>query len=395
MTPATKLPIDQIVKLHELGQSLWLDNIRRELITSGELARLRDSGVTGVTSNPTIFEKAVSGSTDYDEALAQLVQQGLKPKEILWELMVADIQMAADVFRPVYNDTGGADGYVSIEVSPDVADSPERTIAMAEDLRQRCNRPNVMVKIPATKAGIPAIRDQIAKGHNINVTLIFSVDRYLEVVEAFISGLEELRRRGGDLDRVASVASFFVSRVDTKVDRLLQARIDSAHELKEKESLASLLGKAGIANSKVAYQHFQELHSGPRWESLAKAGARVQRCLWASTSVKDSRYADTMYVDELIGPNTINTVPNRTLEAFVDHGNVRRTVDKHLDSANRHLEELAKLGIDLDGVTSELEVEGVEAFEKSYESLTQVLGQAAHALQTGQPAGKTGSKGRL
>ena len=395
MTPATRLHLNPIAKLHEQGQSLWLDNIRRQLITSGELARLRDSGLTGVTSNPTIFEKAVSGSSDYDEAMVRLVADNRNPQQILWELMVQDIQMAADVFRPVYDRTDGADGYVSIEVSPEMAASPERTIAMAEDLRQRCDRPNVMVKIPATKEGIPAIRDQIAKGHNINVTLIFSVERYLEVVEAFLSGLEEFQRSGGDLDRVASVASFFVSRVDSKVDRLLQAKIDSAQNATDKNVLTRLLGKAGIANSKIAYQHFQELHSTPRWDRLARAGARVQRCLWASTSVKDPRYADTMYVEALIGPNTINTVPNQTLAAFVEHGTVRRTVDKRVDIAHRQLGELAELGIDLDQVTRELEVEGVAAFEKSYQSLAHVLEQAARSLPAGSRSGTAEAQGSL
>src|SRR5450759_3862877 len=363
MATKTGVKTDPVAQLRKLGQSLWLDNIQRQLVRSGELARLRDEGVTGVTSNPTIFEKAVTGSSDYDDALARLVRAGHPPEEILWDLMVEDIQGAADVFLPVFESTHGADGYVSIEVPPDVASNTERTIAKAEELRQRCGRPNVMVKIPATKAGIPAIADQIANGHNINITLIFSVDRYAEVVEAFLSGLEELQRRGGDVSRVASVASFFVSRVDTKVDGRLRTMIAAAASSHERKALQELLGKAGIANSKIAYQRFKELHSGPRWEALNNAGARVQRCLWASTSTKDPTYPDTMYVEDLIGPDTVNTVPNHTLEAFADHGKVRRSLDDDVAGARHHLGQLAEHSIDIEEITRQLEVEGVASFE--------------------------------
>jgi transaldolase/glucose-6-phosphate isomerase len=381
---ATSVRTSPIKELQRIGQSLWLDNIRRQLVTSGELGRLRDEGVTGVTSNPTIFEKAVSGSSDYDEALVRLVRAGKKPNEILWELMVEDIKMGADVFRPVYDKTRGGDGFVSIEVAPAVANSTKRTIEMAEDLRRRCNKPNVMVKIPATKPGLPAIEDQIAKGHNINVTLIFSVERYVEVVEAFLSGLEKLKKRGGDLSKVASVASFFVSRVDTKVDKLLDAKIEDAADPKERKALERLMGKAGIANSKMAYQRFKELHSGPRWDALQKAGARPQRCLWASTSVKDPRYHDTMYVEELIGPQTVDTVPPATLAAFREHGEVRRSLDENLDLAKRQLKQLADAGISLDQVTQELEVEGVELFAKSYQSLEKTLRDQARLIKGGK-----------
>ena len=370
-------------ELHRQGQSLWYDNIRRQLITSGELARLRDEGVTGVTSNPTIFEKAVSGSTDYDEALVRMVRAKKTPDQILWELMVEDIQAAADVFRPVYDSTGGHDGFVSIEVSPAVARSTARTVAMARDLWKRCNRPNVMVKIPATKPGLPAIRQMLGEGVNINVTLIFSVDRYAEVAEAFLLGLEDYKAKRGKLEKVNSVASFFVSRVDTKVDKLIAAKIDAAGDPKEKRRLERLYGKAGIANSKMAYQRFKEIHSGARWESLKKAGATVQRCLWASTSVKDPRYHDTMYVEELIGPDTVDTVPPNTLAAFREHGEVRRSLDEHLDVSLRQLKELADAGIDLDQVTRELEVEGVDAFFKSYEDLGKALSTAAKDIKAG------------
>jgi transaldolase/glucose-6-phosphate isomerase len=373
-----------IRELKRLGQSLWLDNIRRQLITSGELARLRDEGITGVTSNPTIFEKAVSGSTDYDEAMVQLVSAKRKPADILWDLMVEDIQAAADVFRPVHDRTKGLDGFVSIEVSPTVATSTRRTIGWAEILRDRTHRPNVMVKIPATKEGIPAIHDQIAKGHNINVTLIFSVDRYAEVVEAYLSGLEVLQKNGGDLRKVASVASFFVSRVDTKVDKILTDKIQLSNDPAQKRALERLYGKAAIANSKMAYERYQQLFSGPRWEKLRKAGARTQPCLWASTSTKDPRYPDTYYVEELIGPRTVDTIPPATLAAFREHGEVRRSLDENLEIAKRQLKQLADAGVDLDQVTRELEVEGVASFTKSFESLLATIAKSSKDIRAGK-----------
>ncbi len=384
MATATQRKPNAIKELAEIGQSLWLDNIRRQLITSGELARLRDEGLTGVTSNPTIFDKAVSGSTDYDEAMVALVRAKRKPAEMLWELMVEDIQAAADIFRPVYVKTRGKDGFVSIEVSPTVAGSTKRTIAWAEDLRERSHRPNVMVKIPATKEGLPAIRDQISKGHNINVTLIFSVDRYAEVVDAYISGLEALQSKGGDLSKVASVASFFVSRVDTKVDKILTEKINGATDPAQKRDLERLYGKAAIANSRMAYERYEELFDGPRWEKLRKAGARTQRCLWASTSTKDPRYPDTYYVEELIGPETVDTIPPATLAAFREHGEVRRSLDENVDFAKRQLKQLADVGVDLDQVTRELEVEGVEAFTKSFQDLLATLTKAAKDIRAGK-----------
>ena len=373
-----------IKELRHLGQSLWLDNIRRQLITSGELARLRDEGITGVTSNPTIFEKAVSGSTDYDEAMVRLVAAKRKPEEILWELMVEDIQAAADVFHQVHHRTKGADGYVSIEVSPTVANSTPRTIAFAEDLKSRTHRPNVMVKIPATKPGVPAIRDQIAKGHNINVTLIFSVKRYAEVIEAYLSGLEALQKKGGDLSKVASVASFFVSRVDTKVDKIISGKIEKATEPAKKRALERLYGKAAIANSKLAYQLYLKAFSGPRWAKLKKDGAQTQRPLWASTSTKDPRYPDTYYVEELIGPNTVDTIPPATLAAFLEHGEVRRSIDENAELAARQLKELAEIGVDLDQVTHELEVEGVESFTKSFVTLLEAITKSSNDIKTGK-----------
>ena len=374
-----------IQQLKREGQSLWLDNIRRQLITSGELARLRDEGLTGVTSNPTIFEKAVSGSTDYNEALVRLVRQGKRPDQMLWQLMVEDIQAAADVFRPVYDRTKGADGFVSIEVSPAVARSTKKTIAMAQDLHDRCDRPNVMVKIPATKPGLPAIREMLGRGVNINITLIFSVDRYAEVVEAFMSGLEDLKRAGGDLSKVASVASFFVSRVDSKVDSQLEG----------KQGGDKLMGRIGIDNSKLAYELWKQLHSGSRWEALKRAGARPQRCLWASTSTKNPKYPDTYYVEELIGPETVDTVPPATLAAFREHGEVRRSLDEHVDASKRRLRQLEELGISLAQVTEELEVEGVDLFHKSYQSLTKALREESRKIKAGKGPRQWHSLGTL
>jgi transaldolase / glucose-6-phosphate isomerase len=384
-----------VKQLKKIGQSLWLDNIRRQLITSGELARLRDEGLTGVTSNPTIFEKAVSGSTDYDEAMVELVRQGKRPADMLWELMVEDIQAAADTFRPVYDKTKGGDGFVSIEVAPTLANNTRGTIKMAEDLRDRCRRPNVMVKIPATKEGLPAIFDQISKGHNINITLIFAVERYTEVVEAYLSGLEKLHKDGGDLSKVASVASFFVSRVDTKADKILAEKINEIPDPQRKRSLEQLFGKAAIANSKMAYEHYKELFAGPRWDRLRSAGARTQRCLWASTSTKDPRYPDTYYIEELIGPDTVDTVPPQTLAAFREHGEVRRSLDDNVDLARRQLRQLAEVGVDLGQVTSELEVEGVEAFTKSFESLLAALEKSAKDIKAGKGPRQWHSLGAL
>ena len=358
-----------ISDLKRLGQSVWLDQIDRGMIASGQLARYRDRGVSGVTANPTIFAKALETSDAYADEVASRLGRGQDPESILWDLLIADVQAAADVFRPVFERERGRDGFVSIEVSPEIAGDTERTIAAARELRRRTERPNVMVKIPATPEGLPAIEAMIAEGANINVTLIFAVERYVKVVDAFFAGLEELRGRGGDLRSVHSVASFFVSRVDTKVDRLLEAKVGSRPEL------GALMGKAAIANSKLAYEMFSQLHSGPRWDGLRADGASVQRCLWASTSTKNPRYRDVMYVEELIGPATINTMPAATFEAFADHGRAQLTLSKDVDGARRVLEQLAIAGVDLGAVTQELEDEGVDAFAKSYRESIENLGR--------------------
>ena len=301
---------------------------------------------------------------------------------MLWDVMIEDIQAAADIFRPVCDATGGADGFVSIEVGPAIADDTQRTIAMALDLHRRCDGSNVMVKIPATRAGLPAIRHMIGEGMHTNATrLIFSLDRYADVVEAYLSGREDLQKKGADLHQVASVASFFVSRVDTKVDRLLATRIEPVSSPRKQRELRGLFGKAGIANSKMAYERYHELFSGPRWQVLEQAGARVQRCRWASTSVKDSRFRDTMNVEELIGSSTVDSVPHATLAAFLDHGLVRPSLEEHVAEARDHLRRLEGVGIDLDRVTRELEVEGVEAFVKPTTSLLEGIKRATRNFE--------------
>ena len=362
-----------IAELNRLGQSVWLDQIDRGMIQSGQLARYRDEGVTGVTANPTIFARALASSDAYADDVARRLDSGQEPESVVWDLLIEDVRAAADVFRPVFDSTRGGDGFVSIEVSPEIAADTELTIAAARDLRRRTARPNVMVKIPATPAGLPAIQAMIAEGANINVTLIFAVERYVQVVKAFLAGLEGFLKVGGELSRVHSVASFFVSRVDTKVDEQLTAKMQATDETRRRE-LDGLLGQAAIANSKLAYEMFGQLHSGPRWDALRGAGASVQRCLWASTSTKNPRYRDTMYVEELIGPATVNTMPAATFEAFADHGRAALTLQQDVEGARRLLDQLASNGIALAAITQELEDEGVAGFARSFRESIQHLG---------------------
>jgi transaldolase len=354
-----------ISELKRLGQSVWLDQLDRGMIRTGRLARYRDAGVSGVTANPTIFAKALEASDAYADEVTRRLDRGQDPESVVWDLLVEDVQAAADILRPIFDKEHGGDGFVSIEVSPELAGDTEATIAAARDLRQRCARPNVMVKIPATPAGLPAIQAMIADGANINVTLVFAIERYVKVVDAYLAGLEEFSKKGGDLSRVHSVASFFVSRVDTKVDEQLARKIAEAGGV-PKADLDALVGRAAIANSKLAYEMFTQLHSGPRWDSLRDSGASVQRCLWASTSTKNPRYRDTVYVEELIGPATVNTMPEATFEAFRDHGRVALRLQKDVDGARRVLDQLAAHGIDLAAITQELEDEGVSGFAKSF-----------------------------
>lgn len=365
-----KSKLDQLA---DLGQAAWLDFIRRSFITSGELKALVEKGLRGVTSNPSIFEKAIAGSDDYDEQLFCLAKEGVAVEQIYERMAVSDIQQAADVLRPVYDRTNGLDGYVSLEVSPDLARQTQATIDEARRLFAAVNRPNVMIKVPATAEGIPAIRTLIGEGININVTLMFSLEQYDEVAEAYLEGLEKLATQGGDLSKVASVASFFVSRVDVMVDEMLE-------KLQTPEA-AALKGKIGIANAKMAYQRFSETFKGERWERLAARGARVQRVLWASTSTKDPSLPDTIYVDNLIGPHTINTLPPETLIAFQDHGTLAVTVTAELDEARDQLDRLAELGINLDQVTRRLLEEGIVKFQKPFKSMMESIAAKAKRFQ--------------
>ncbi|MGW8224449.1 MAG: transaldolase, partial [Anaerolineales bacterium] len=363
--------IERLEELNSLGQSIWYDNIQRSMLTSGEFDRLIASGVLGMTSNPSIFNQAISESNDYDRSLKELIAAGLDPDSIYEKLVLEDITSAADLLREVYERTGGLDGFVSLEVRPTLARDTAGTIAEARRLFKALERPNIMIKVPATLQGIPAIKTLIAEGININITLIFSIKRYEAVAEAYLSGLEQRLAGGGDISQVASVASFFVSRVDTKVDPQLA-----------KAGNSSLQGKIGIANSKLAYQRFLQIFQGERWEHLKSAGARVQRPLWASTSTKNPSYPDTLYVDNLIGPNTVNTVPPATLEAFIDHGKIGLTLEKDTQLAIAQLDQLDSLEIDFDQITQELEDEGVEAFRKSFLSLMDSLTRKRTQLQT-------------
>ena len=362
-----------LLELQRLGQSPWHDNIRRELLTSGKLRRMIDDGwITGLTSNPTIFEQAISKSDDYDAELGRLARKGKSAEEIFDALAIGDIRNAADLFRGVYDRTKGADGYVSIEVAPKYARDTQATILEARRLWETVDRPNLMVKIPATKEGIPAIEQSIAAGININVTLIFSLERYEEVMTAYLNGL--IRRRDADepLDHVASVASFFVSRVDTLVDKLLDERIAAASP-DEAERLRRLQGKAAIANAKIAYQQFRRKFSVEAYALLANEGARKQRPLWASTSTKNPEYPDTYYIEALVAPDTVDTMPPATLEAYADHGDPKVRIDEGIDEARRALEELAAVGIDMADVTARLERDGVKSFADSFDSLIRVV----------------------
>lgn len=348
----------KIYELTKLGQSVWFDFIRRSFTNSGDLQKLLDQGVRGVTSNPSIFEKAIAGSADYDDDLQHLIAQGQSVAEIYEALAIADIQAAADLLRPVYDESHGNDGFVSLEVSPTLAHNTKGTIAEAQRLFAALDRPNVMIKIPATSAGIPAITAVIGAGINVNVTLLFSLAHYEAVAEAYLAGLEKLAASGGDISRVASVASFFVSRVDSAVDTALNEIGNSA-----------LPGKIAVDNARVAYARFREIFSGERWDKLTRAGAQVQRPLWASTGAKNPAYPDTLYVDSLIGPDTVNTVPPATLDAFLDHGHPVLSIESDVAGARARLVQLAALGIDLEAITQQLQDDGVAAFTKSFETL--------------------------
>ena len=348
---------NSIQDVRAIGQSVWYDNIRRGLIESGELQRLIDLGVTGLTSNPTIFQKAIAESSDYDEALETLAAGGSSVEEIYESLTVEDIRAAADLLRPVYDETDAADGYASLEVSPHLANDTDGTIDEARRLFGLLDRPNVMVKVPATPAGIPAVHKLIGEGINVNVTLTFSLKAYRDVRHAYVAGLEDLKWAGGDLSRVASVASFFISRVDTAVDSRLG---DDDEDLK---------GRAAIANAKLAYRDFKEDFGGDRFGALAAEGARVQRPLWASTSTKNPEYSDVMYPEALIGADTVDTMPEATLLAFMEHGAVAETLEQDVDEAERLIDQLGEAGVDMEEVTSGLLTDGLRQFADSYDDL--------------------------
>jgi len=362
---------NRLREIEALGQSIWLDNISRELLDDGIMARLvEEDGISGVTSNPTIFEKAMGHSDGYDDAFREVIDETEDPQEIFERLAYLDIRDAADLLRPAFERTHGEDGYASFEVPASVAFDARKTIEAAQRYKHEIDRPNVLIKIPGTGEGVEAFEELTALGANVNVTLLFAVERYEAIAEAFIRGLERRVENGESINESASVASFFVSRVDTKVDKALEL---TGHE--------ELCGKAAVANAKIAYESFQRIFSGPRWEALASKGARVQRPLWASTSTKNPDYPDTLYVDELIGPDTVNTMPEATIEAAQEHATPARTVDRDVDQAHKLIEEVRAAGVDFDKlVLEELVDEGVKSFSDSYESLLDAIEDKASQL---------------
>lgn len=365
-------------QLADVGQAIWLDYIQRGFINSGELQKLIDLGVRGMTSNPTIFEKAINGSDHYDLDLQLLAAQGKSAIEIYEVLAIDDIRLAADRLRPVYDSSQMADGYVSLEVNPGLANDTQGTQIEAQRLWAQVNRPNLMVKIPATKAGLPAITETIASGVNVNVTLIFSLERYKEVMEAYLKGIEKRLDNRQPVNHIASVASFFVSRMDSKVDKLLEAHINA--EGPQSELAPQLVGRLAVANTKLAYQDFRRVFESQRFRSLSSQGVRYQRPLWASTSTKNPRYSDILYVQELIGAHTVNTLPQNTLEAFLDHGMVELTIEDENEKARQQMQALAELGISYEQITLELEQEGVAAFAKSFTDLIDSIEHKRQAL---------------
>jgi transaldolase/glucose-6-phosphate isomerase len=390
---------NRLIQLQDFGQSVWYDNIRRALITAGDLERkigapakgitsnlgqkVMGDGLRGVTSNPAIFEKAIAGSTDYDDAMARLIAEGKDPQEIYQALVIEDIQRTADLFAPVYAETDGVDGYVSLEVSPLLAHDAEGSVAEARRLWETLDRSNVMIKIPATPEGIPAIEQLIADGININVTLIFSQETYRQVAEAYIRGLEKRAIAGLPVNRVASVASVFVSRIDTAIDNQLEFRIRRSGDEAERDALGRLLGKVAIANAKLIYQQFKEIFNGERFGKLRAEGARAQRPLWASTATKNLNYKDTYYVEELIGPETVNTLPPATYTAFRDHGEARASLEENPAQASEVIKQLGDAGIDLEEVTRQLQDEGVRAFADSFRTLMGTIESKQAAISTG------------
>jgi len=375
----------KLAALADFGQSLWLDFISRDLLRSGRLEELIARGVTGVTTNPTIFQKAIDHGDAYDGDIARLAEQGRSPAEIADALIISDVQAACDLLRPVYDRTKHRDGYVSIEVSPEVAYDTRASLREAKRLRDAVGRPNVMVKIPGTPPAIAAIRQAVAAGLHINITLLFAIDTYQQVIEAFQGGLAERVARGEPVDDIHSVASFFVSRIDTKVDHEIDEQLRDENDEVVRERLEGLRGVLALANARLAYARFNESLSSDRWHRLAERGAHPQRLLWASTSTKDPRYDDLLYVDNLIGQRTVDTVPEETLKAFLDHGVVRRTLGRGADDEARGLvEQAAALGIDLRRITGELQAEGVRLFSDSFEGLRDTVERKRAELPAGE-----------
>jgi len=369
--------------LHDVGQSIWLDSIDRRILQDGELdRRIRDDALTGMTSNPTIFQKALSSSNAYDEQITEAEDKGLTSWELFELLETTDVRDACDHFAGVYSSTRGGDGYVSIEVSPGVSHSADASVEEARRLWKTVDRPNLMVKIPGTPEGAVAVRRLIAEGINVNITLLFAIEAHERVIDAYIAGLEDRVKAGKPIDGLHSVASFFVSRVDTEVDKRLDALIAKA-DAAEKERLKMLKGRAAIANAKLAYRLFRQKFAGPRWEALAKRGARLQRPLWASTSTKNPEYRDVMYVEELIGPDTVDTMPPATIDAFREHGVVDKTVDKKVAAAEGLLKEVEAVGISIKDVTAKLLVDGIASFQKSFDELIAGLESKIGSLTPG------------
>jgi transaldolase len=375
-----------MTRLHDLyergGQSPWLDNLKRAYLTSGHLADLVSVGVRGLTTNPTIMAKAIAASNDYDEEFSAALAAGQSVDEAYWDLVVSDVTGALGVLTGVYDQSHGGDGFVSIEVSPRLAHDTKATIEAARQLHERIDQPNLLVKIPATKEGLGAIKTLIGEGRSINVTLIFSLERYREITEAYLSGLEELAYKGGDLSKVASVASFFVSRVDTEVDRRLEQIAKEAAGSPSATLALTMGGKAAVAQARLVYRVYLELFAGPRWDALAKAGAKPQRALWASTSTKNPAYPDLVYVDSLVAHNTVNTMPEETLKFYLDHGSLEPISDADFAQAEATFENLAECGLDIAEVSAVLEKEGVAAFAASFDDLLGRLQEKADAIGT-------------
>ena len=365
---AAKNPLQQLL---DYGQSMWLDYIRRDLFTSGKLKKMiQEDGLRGMTSNPSIFEKAIADSSLYDDMLKSLSsRKDLDATGRFEVLAIRDIQDAADALRPVYQESNCRDGYVSLEVSPYLARDTQKTMDEARRLWKAVNRENVMIKVPGTAEGIPAIRQLISEGININVTLLFAQEVYEKVAESYVAGLEDLAKRGGDLKKMAGVASFFISRIDTLVDSMLNERLKNSKDAGEQARFSSLLGKVAIANGKLTYQRYQRIFSGPRWQALAAKGAQTQRVLWASTSTKNPKYRDVIYVEELIGPDTVNTMPPATIEAFRDHGQLRNSLTEDVAGAQKVMEDLARVGISIKEVTDKLTDDGVKLFAEAFDKL--------------------------